>query len=512
MSIETSRLKIVPLERLHAERASLGAKGQRLVLAHGCFDLLHIGHIRYLETARQMGDILMVTISPDEYVDKGPERPVFNSRLRAEALASLHCVDWVSINDRPTAVELLGTLRPDIYVKGSDFAAKRDDPTGKLQEEAAACEKLGIELRFTEDIVFSSSNLISRFFSSYPEETQEYLRLFSSRHPLPEILKVLDHMAELSVCVVGDAILDEYRYCSPLGVSSKSPTLAVLHEDTELFAGGVMAIANHLAGFAREVDMLTVLGEKNESGNDFIASALLPNVRAHYYYLPAAPTTLKTRFVDGYSSIKLLEIYHMADAHLPDEREALFREQILKLGAQTNLTLAADFGHGALSQATREALCLSGVFLAVNTQSNAGNRMMHTISRYSRADYVSLTENELRLDLRDTSGHIRTLLPEAAHRFQARAFMVTRGKKGCCLGLPNGSFTEVPAFAVKVVDAMGAGDALFAVSSLAARVGADMELIGFLGNMAGSLATQSMGNAKPVTRPALEKAVTAMLK
>ena len=510
MPAVTTRLKIIPLARLYAEAAAFRAQGKRLVLTHGCFDLLHIGHIRYLEAARQMGDVLVVTLSPDEYVDKGPARPVFNTQLRAEALASLQSVDLVAVNDRPTVVELLGALRPDIYVKGSDFA-KRDDPTGKLQEEAVACEKLGIELRFTEDIVFSSSNLINRFFSSYPEELQEYLNLFRSRHPLPEIVKVLDAMADLSVCVAGDAILDEYCYCSTLGASSKSATLSVIRADTDLYAGGVMAIANHLAGFAREVHMFTVLGE-NESGEEFISSALLPCVRPHYFYLPAAPTTKKTRFVEGYSMTKLLEIYYMKDVHLPEERDALFRDRILKTGVRADLTLAADFGHGALSPATREALCSTDVFLAVNTQSNAGNKMMHTISRYTRADYVSITELELRLDLRDTAGHVRTLLPEAARRLQARVFMATRGKKGCCLGLPNGAFVEVPAFTVKVVDAVGAGDALFAVSSLAARAGADTEVIGFLGSMAGALATQSMGNANSVTRQALEKAVTAALK
>ncbi|MCL2000070.1 MAG: adenylyltransferase/cytidyltransferase family protein [Planctomycetes bacterium] len=417
MTTETTRLKIVSLERLYAEVTSLRAQGKRIVLAHGCFDLLHIGHIRYLESARQMGDALVVTLSPDEYVDKGPERPAFNSQLRAEALASLHSVDWVAVNDQPTAVELLSTLRPAIYVKGSDFAAKLNDPTGKLQEEAEICDKLGIELRFTEDIVFSSSNLINRFFSSYPEELQEYISLFRSRHSLPEIIEVLDAMTKLTVCVAGDAILDEYCYCSTLGLSSKSPTIAMLRMNTDLYAGGVMAIANHLAGFALEVHIFTVLGE-NESEEEFISSALLPNVRPHYSYLPAAPTTKKTRFVEGYSATKLLEIYHMKDACLPVERDALFREQILKLGnGGADLILAADFGHGALSMSTREALCASDVFLAVNTQSNAGNKMMHTISRYTRADYASVTEGELRLDRRDTASHMRVLLPEAAHRF-----------------------------------------------------------------------------------------------
>src|SRR5437867_10418479 len=92
--------------------AALRGGGKKVIHCHGVFDLLHIGHIKHLEAARKLGDVLVVTITPDRFVNKGPHRPAFPERLRAEALASLACVDYVAVNEWPTAVETIRTLKP----------------------------------------------------------------------------------------------------------------------------------------------------------------------------------------------------------------------------------------------------------------------------------------------------------------------------------------------------------------------------------------------------------------
>ena len=106
---------------------------------------------------------------------------------------------------------------------------------------------------------------------------QDYLELFRRRYSLDRILDVVDRMARLKVLLVGDVIIDEYCYCSPLGASSKSPVLAVKYNSQDSFAGGVLAIANHLAGFAGDVRLLTVIGE-HDGYRDFIESSLHSNV------------------------------------------------------------------------------------------------------------------------------------------------------------------------------------------------------------------------------------------
>lgn len=151
------------LDALADVLSDLKRKGKTIVLCHGCFDLMHPGHIRYFQTARKMGDILVVTVTPDRYVDKGPGRPAFPEVLRSESIAALACTDFVAINLWPTAEETLRLLRPHIYVKGQEFE-KLEDKTGKIQREYQVAREIGAELRFTHEIVFSSTELLNKYF------------------------------------------------------------------------------------------------------------------------------------------------------------------------------------------------------------------------------------------------------------------------------------------------------------------------------------------------------------
>jgi D-glycero-beta-D-manno-heptose 1-phosphate adenylyltransferase len=117
------REKIVAWEALPEWRAAMRASGKRLVVTNGCFDLLHVGHVTYLETARQHGDALLVGLNGDESVRqlKGPDRPVNTEADRAVVLAALASVDGVCIFNEPTATRFLAAAKPDVYVKGGDY-------------------------------------------------------------------------------------------------------------------------------------------------------------------------------------------------------------------------------------------------------------------------------------------------------------------------------------------------------------------------------------------------------
>lgn len=156
-------MKIFPMAELAAKIQALKAQGKTIVHCHGCFDLMHPGHIKYFQAAKQMGDILVVTLTPDQYVDKGPGRPAFDETLRAESIAALACVDFVAVNQWPTAVDTLRLLKPNFYVKGQEFE-RLEDNTGKIQQEAAVVKEIGAELRFTHEIVFSSTQLLRQYF------------------------------------------------------------------------------------------------------------------------------------------------------------------------------------------------------------------------------------------------------------------------------------------------------------------------------------------------------------
>ncbi len=156
-------MKVVELRELEKILQELKSKGEKIVHCHGCFDLMHPGHIKYFQAAKDMGDVLVVTVTPDVFVDKGPDRPVFKQGLRADSIAALECVNYVAINKWPTAEETLRRLRPDIYVKGQEFE-KLEDKTGKIQKEFEVIKEIGAELRFTHGIVFSSTVLLNKHF------------------------------------------------------------------------------------------------------------------------------------------------------------------------------------------------------------------------------------------------------------------------------------------------------------------------------------------------------------
>src|SRR5580698_8187548 len=131
--------------RTVAEVAAICEQGRRagqvVVQAHGTFDLLHLGHVRHLEAARKLGDVLIVTVTADRFVNKGPGRPIFGQEVRAEMLAALEYVDFVGINHGPDAESLLDIIRPDVYVKGSDYENPEDDITGKITSERDVVER-----------------------------------------------------------------------------------------------------------------------------------------------------------------------------------------------------------------------------------------------------------------------------------------------------------------------------------------------------------------------------------
>lgn len=154
---QTFLSKVMPLEELARELVRSG--GGTVALAHGCFDLLHIGHIRYLEAAERLGDTLIVTVTSDHFVNKGPGRPLFSEQIRAEVIAALRCTDYVAINDAPSAVQAIRLLRPSVFVKGPEC---RTLVTPGLLAEDQAIREVGGTMAYTDGEVWSSTEIMRR--------------------------------------------------------------------------------------------------------------------------------------------------------------------------------------------------------------------------------------------------------------------------------------------------------------------------------------------------------------
>ena len=312
--------KILDIEELSKICKASKSKGKKIVHCHGVFDLLHIGHIKHFEEAKSCGDILVVTVTPDEFVFKGPNRPAFTTELRLEAIAALEVVDYVATNKWPTAVETLSMLKPDIYFKGPDYKNNDEDITGKIKEEAKIIKSISGSIKYSEDITFSSSSLLNKYSAIYNEEQKNFISSLDKSLKLTDIKLSLESLKDLKVLVIGETILDQYVFCEALGKSGKEPVLVLRDLYTEEYLGGSAAIANHLSDFCGSISLISCLGEKREHEN-FIKENLAGNINAKFIKKSKSPTIVKKRFVDHITKNKSLGVYSLNDDALTKKDE-----------------------------------------------------------------------------------------------------------------------------------------------------------------------------------------------
>jgi rfaE bifunctional protein nucleotidyltransferase chain/domain len=158
--------KVIDMKQLAERAKQLRATGRRLVATNGCFDILHVGHVRYLQAARELGDVLVVGLNDDSSVRelKGLDRPLNNAQDRAEILAALACVDVVTIFSGLRATSFIRTAQPAIYVKGGDYT-----PDTLNVEEREALEKIGAEIRIIPfEAGYSTTALLEQFRKTNP--------------------------------------------------------------------------------------------------------------------------------------------------------------------------------------------------------------------------------------------------------------------------------------------------------------------------------------------------------
>ncbi len=468
------------------------ADGKKVVQCHGAFDLLHRGHLHQFEQAKTRGDILVISITTDKFVAKGPDRPVFDQNIRAEMVAALELVDFVTFSDAPSSVDLIRLLRPDVYVKGQSYADSVKDLSGKILLEKDAIESVGGEMFFSQEKPIRSTPLLNNFIDPYPEIVLGYLDQIKKRYSFDQIVEMLDSLRRLKVLVIGEAIVDQYDYVEPMDTSPKGGVIAMRHIDSELFAGGSLACANHIANFCSDVTLVSYLGSR-DSHEKLIRASLAPNINPWFLVRDGFGTIVKKRQLDKSYFKKQSETYLFDDSPLSgdEEKELIgFLDTCLR---EFDLIFVIDYGHGFITDPVVRCLTEYSECLAVNTQTNSANKGFNLISKFPKVNYVCLDHFEIRLAMHDRVSSPVSMAQRLLKQSGASAVAVTLGHMGSVIVNKDGSFTT-PVFSKKVVDTVGAGDAFFSTSSLCVASGLPTDLTGFVGNMTGALATTYIGN------------------
>ena len=450
------------------------------VLCHGCFDLLHLGHIQHLQEAKKFGDFLTVSVTGDRYVNKGLGRPHFNAAQRAEALRALACVDAVFINESADAVDMIDRIKPAFYVKGVDYVGSTDEG---LERERAAIAKVGGKIKFTGSRKWSSSQIINT--EKFSEEVCQYLDTLKNIDARDKIFEAFEKADQKVITFVGESITDQYIYVRGLGRASKELMLATVVTGQEMFAGGVTASAKH--GEWRNTHVVT------------------------------AGEIIKTRYVDADFNRKLFDIYSRTDVDLTHEERHLFRDLLTDVVPTSGVIIVNDFGHGLMGSIERNIVQDAG-FLALNCQTNAGNYGFNLVPKYKNAHYVCIDDPEARLAVGMQPQPISEVAAALFNKIDSRKFLITHGRFGSAYfanpmreapaGLIQGT---APALAQGGIDTMGAGDAVMAVTAPLVASGLDLASAAFVGNIVGAIKVSILGHRRHVGRQEILQTVEALL-
>lgn len=508
--------KIIDKEEFAALRDKYRKEGKNVVLCHGVFDLLHYGHIEHLQEAKALGDILVVSVTAAKYVNKGPGRPYFNDEQRMRFLDSLACVDYVLLSNAVTVHGIVEAVRPDIYVKGQEYAVSQNDVTGNIDSEREIVEKYGGRIHFTSGEVHSSTKLLNNFFGALPETVVRESHVLREKYGT-DITEKLRHMVEgfskLKVLVVGDIIIDEYVFCKVQGLTTKDAAMSTKYESMERYAGGALAIARHLSNFAGQVTVLSMMGVENELA-DYVSDIMAPIecciVQENNFITPVKKRYLKMHHLRQvyekiFSVNRLLDVKDMRQVDY-----SKFCHNLEQMIPEYDLVVVCDYGHGLLSEKSIRLIEKKAKFLAVNCQTNSANFGMNVINKYRRADAFVVDERELRLPFGQSLEETEDLLKKLSVQLNSKYGWVTLGAKGA-LGRNKDKEAMLSAVTLHVKDTVGAGDAFYSLAALAAVNDVPIDLATLIANIAGGIKTNLIGNSQPVKKVDLLKFMGTVL-
>jgi rfaE bifunctional protein nucleotidyltransferase chain/domain len=487
------------LEIYELEKSLRDLSHKKIGLCHGVFDLLHIGHIKYLQEAKSLCDFLVVTITQDKNVNKGPGRPAFTENQRAEGISALECVDFVSINQWPTSIETINLIKPDFYIKGPDYVNMSDDITGNIKKEKLAVENNGGELIFTSGETHSSSTLINEIKTNRSASESNWWKKDRKKINLKRILDSFSTLEDLKVCVVGEDITDIYSNYRPLGRSSKGASLVFEKGRSDIYDGGTLAVAKNLTAFHKNISLVT---NRSQKENQY---------KINRKDLDLGNEIVKERILDSHTSEKVIEFYN-SNYELIWDKDS--EKSFLKYFKDNkfDIIICVDFGHGFFTQTIINAIESLDTFVALNVQTNAGNRGYNYISKWKKADFISITAEELALTLQDKVSSLNDKVSTLKSILDFNQIVITQGAQGSSFFNKTSKF-HIPAFAGSVKDRVGAGDTFLA--SVAGHIflnSLDLNSIGLIGNLAAAQSLKHQGNKEILNKEDLLKAIQHILK
>lgn len=472
-------------------------KNKKIGLCHGAFDVLHNGHLSHFQESRKQVDILIVSVTGDNFIFKGPSQPYNNEVNRTKFLLHINSIDYVYLDKNLTAEKIIQELKPDLYFKGKDYLEK--DITGNLKKELNVLKKNKGKIFITKTPLLSSTKIINNHFKPFTNQTEKYLKKISKKNTFNEINDALKKLEDLNFNIIGDPIVDKYIQCEMSGLTTKDPAISTVINKIETIPGGVLAVAKILSKFVKKVNLYTYGNNKN------IEKYLIKEKNINIINLDKnQPIQTKTRYINSTRYEKLLQVTNFKKNFFSKTISNNINKKIKKIKKKL---IICDFGNGLFEDEVLKTINKINVEKFINVQTNSINYGHNLYTKYKNFNYLSLDEREWQLALgKNDLSHLGKILKLN----KSMSCSLTKGKKGSEYFWKYKK-ESCPVFIEKTVDTTGCGDAYFALTSMMLTTNLKRHLIPFVGNVYAGMHSQFFGNSNIINKTNLLKYIKSLL-
>lgn len=456
-----------------------------VVFVSGKFRVIHAGHMRLLRTATDYGKKLIVALDTEGLAAE-------ETRWRESILRNIEYVDKVIEFDGDIE-KIIGVVKPNIVIKGHEFREVEN-----LETKCLA--KYGGKLVFTSGAnYYSESELLGKSDSEFVEKLALMPQDFMARNTITinRLLQIINDFSKLTVCVIGDLIIDEYINCHPLGMSQEEPTVVVTPVDKRRFFGGAGIVAAHCKSLGANTSLITVTGE-DETSSWALDKTAEYKIQSLNIVDATRPTTLKQRYRSGTQT--LLKISHLTQDFLATEKEDELIRKFSEIAQNVDVLILSDFSYGVLSpQIVEKILQIAashGIFVSADSQSSS---QIGNLDKFRSINLISATEREARLELRDNTSGIVVVADGLRKQLSSKNLLLKMGGDGVLISAQaqNGQMLatdEIAAINKNPVDTSGAGDSMLAGASLALASGSTIYEAALIGSVLAGIQVGRLGN------------------
>ena len=488
------------IKELSNSAKKIRLKKKKIVLCQGHFNVIHPGHLRFLEFAGKQGDYLIIAIQGKRHLEPKNREKFFNARERARGVASLEVVDGAFIFDEIPFKDVIEVVRPDVYVMGEEFAKR----TGEMQDDIRLVEKYGGKVMFRAgEIRYATSDFLEHDLTDLEERHRRQFETALAKLKISKdkLLTYCSRFSDLHMLVIGDTIVDQYIACDPLGMSAEAPVLVVKELEKKEFAGGAAVVSRHIASMGAKCSFISVVG--NDEPGEIVKKVLADDkISANLIIDNDRPTTFKTRYMVGHQ--KLLRVSRLEDIHVNEKIENEIIKHINSLAGSIDGIIVSDFVYGVITPHILEYLLKAKekhkVKLFGNSQSSS---QMGNVGKFLSYDLLVPTEREARLAMDDKYSGLEWVGTNLLKKTKAKNLVLTLAEKGFISFHYDEEEDFVrsqyfPALVVNPVDVLGAGDAMLSALALCICVGANLMESSVIAAGAASVEVSRVGNT-PVT-------------